>query len=155
MPHKRNPIAAENITGLARVLRSYVGPALEDVAMWGHRDISHSSVERVVLPDAAALCEHVLKSSVRVVEGVLVDRDAVQANVQRAGPLLATGRAQVLAQQEGLHRSSAAEAVRDRLRDGTVTSAEVDQAASEVLSSPTLISMFAELERLRDRVLGM
>jgi adenylosuccinate lyase len=153
MPHKRNPIAAENITGLARLLRGYVGPALEDVALWGHRDISHSSVERVVLPDAAAVCEHVLRATVRTVEGMIVDRDAVQANIKRAGVLLTAGRAQGLAQQQGLHRRSAAEAVRDRLRDGAVTSSEVEQAASEVLNSRTLISMFSDLEHLRDRML--
>lgn len=153
MPHKRNPIAAENITGLARLLRGYVGPALEDVALWGHRDISHSSVERVVLPDAAAVCEHVLRSTVRTVEGLVVDRDAVQANIGRAGVLLAAGRAQVLAQEQGLDRRGAAEAVRDRLRDGVMTSVEVDQAATEVLSSRTLFSTFSDLEQLRDRVL--
>lgn len=154
MPHKQNPIAAENITGLARVLRGYTGPALEDVALWGHRDISHSSVERVVLPDAAALCEQVLTTTARAVEGVVVDRDAIQANIERAGALLASNRAQVAAQQDGLRRGAAAAAVRDRIQNGLVTRAEVDRAASEVLESGTLAETFAGVAHLREQNLA-
>ena len=57
MPHKRNPIVSERLTGIARLLRGYAGPGLEDVALWHERDISHSSVERVVLPDACILLD--------------------------------------------------------------------------------------------------
>src|SRR6202034_395192 len=61
MPHKRNPILSERLTGLARVLRGYLGAGLEDVALWHERDISHSSVERVILPDACLLTEYMLR----------------------------------------------------------------------------------------------
>lgn len=149
MPHKRNPIAAENITGLARVLRGYTGPALEDLALWGHRDISHSSVERVILPDAAALCEHLVMRTADVVEGVVVDGDACQANIDRAGAVLASSLELVKAQRGGLGRAAAAAFVRQRLGDGLVTREDIDQAALEALESPALADTFARVTRLR------
>lgn len=151
MPHKRNPILVENITGLARVLRGYTGPALEDVALWGHRDISHSSVERVILPDAAALCEHLVMSTAHVAQGLVVDSDAVQANIQRAGALLATSREQVNAQRGGLRRSAAAALVRHRVLEGQIAAEDIDQAATEALESQTLADTFARVARLRQK----
>ena len=73
MPHKRNPITAERLSGLPRVLRGYLGAGLEDVALWHERDISHSSVERVILPDASLLTYYVLRRMTRVIEGLEVD----------------------------------------------------------------------------------
>jgi adenylosuccinate lyase len=154
MPHKRNPIAVENITGLARVLRGYVGPSLEDVALWGHRDISHSSVERVLLPDAAAICEHVLAATARVVEGVSVDMDAVRHNIERAGSVLAASRAQSRAQATGLRRSEAAALVRDRIQEGAVSTGDLEEAAAEVLQSETLKATFERTAELRERYLN-
>jgi adenylosuccinate lyase len=82
MPHKRNPIAAENLTGLARLLRAYAGAGLEDVALWGERDISHSSVERVALPDACLLADYALDRMLRLVEGLQVDAARMAANLE-------------------------------------------------------------------------
>jgi len=82
MPHKRNPIAAENITGLARLLRAYAGAGLEDVALWGERDISHSSVERVALPDACLVADYALDRMLRLVEGLVVHDDRMAANLE-------------------------------------------------------------------------
>ena len=81
MPHKRNPISAENITGLSRLLRAYAGAGLEDVALWHERDISHSSVERVVLPDACLVTDFALERMQRLVEGLVVHADRMQANL--------------------------------------------------------------------------
>jgi adenylosuccinate lyase len=75
MPHKRNPILSERLCGLARVLRGYAGAGLEDVALWHERDISHSSVERVVLPDASLLACYVLRQATRLVGGLVVHGD--------------------------------------------------------------------------------
>ncbi len=72
MPHKRNPVAAERLCGLARVLRGYLVAGLEDVALWHERDISHSSVERVILPDALTLCVYVLREATRLAEGLVL-----------------------------------------------------------------------------------
>ncbi len=72
MPHKRNPIVSERITGIARLLRGYAQAGLEDVALWHERDISHSSVERVVLPDATILLDYAHGLAQRVIEGLVV-----------------------------------------------------------------------------------
>lgn len=151
MPHKRNPISAEGITGIARLLRGYVVPALEDVALWQHRDISHSSVERVVLPDAAALCEHAVVSTTRVVNGVVVDEDALQDNIERAGASLASSRLQAELQESGLRRPDAAAAVRERLSRDLLPPEELARAATEVLESDALTAIFERVDKLRAR----
>ncbi|HVW16684.1 MAG TPA: adenylosuccinate lyase [Solirubrobacteraceae bacterium] len=81
MPHKRNPIVTERITGLARVLRGYAGAAVEDVALWHERDISHAGAERVILPDATILLDYMQALAVRVVEGMVVHADRMRANL--------------------------------------------------------------------------
>src|SRR5271170_6962979 len=80
MPHKRNPILSERLSGLARVLRGYLGAGLEDVALWHERDISHSSVERVILPDACLLTYYVLKKATGLVEKLVVNSERMRAN---------------------------------------------------------------------------
>ncbi|HEX8952355.1 MAG TPA: adenylosuccinate lyase, partial [Polyangia bacterium] len=81
MPHKKNPILSENLTGLARLLRSYASAALEDVALWHERDISHSSVERVAMPDATILADFMLARATGLVKGLVVHPDKMQANL--------------------------------------------------------------------------
>jgi len=81
MPHKRNPILSERLSGLARVLRGYLGAGLEDVALWHERDISHSSVERVILPDASLLTYYVLRRGAGLVQNLVVHIDRMRANV--------------------------------------------------------------------------
>ena len=80
MPHKRNPVKSEQLTGQARVLRGYLGAGLEDVALWHERDISHSSVERIILPDACILTHYMLVTCRRLIEGLVVDTDRMLAN---------------------------------------------------------------------------
>ncbi|MCB1246486.1 MAG: adenylosuccinate lyase, partial [Acidimicrobiia bacterium] len=82
MPHKRNPIASENLTGVARVLRGYASAGLENVALWHERDISHSSVERIVLPDATGLLHYALRRITRVIDDLVVDTDRLAANLE-------------------------------------------------------------------------
>jgi adenylosuccinate lyase len=81
MPHKRNPITAERLVGLARVLRGYLVAGLEDVALWHERDISHSSVERIVLPDASLLAYYATKTMTRVIDGLVVHEDRMLENL--------------------------------------------------------------------------
>ena len=81
MPHKRNPVLSERLSGLARVLRGYVQPGLEDVALWHERDISHSSVERVVLPDACLLAYYVLRKAAGLVDGLVVHAERMRTNL--------------------------------------------------------------------------
>jgi adenylosuccinate lyase len=81
MPHKRNPITSERLVGMARVLRGYLVAVLEDVALWHERDISHSSVERIVLPDASLLAYYVLRRAARLVDGLVVHEDRMRENL--------------------------------------------------------------------------
>jgi adenylosuccinate lyase len=82
MPHKRNPIKSEQISGLARVLRGNAQAALENVALWHERDISHSSVERVILPDSTILIDHMQRSATALVQGLVVDEARMRANLE-------------------------------------------------------------------------
>jgi adenylosuccinate lyase len=87
MPHKRNPILSENLCGLARVVRAAVVPALEDVALWHERDISHSSVERMIVPDATATLAFMLERAASLVDGLVVYPENLRRNLDRAGEL--------------------------------------------------------------------
>lgn len=91
MPHKRNPISSENLTGCARLLRAYGATGLENVALWHERDISHSSVERVALPDASILLDYALDRLNRVLEALVVREDRVRANLEAAGLVAYSG----------------------------------------------------------------
>jgi adenylosuccinate lyase len=82
MPHKRNPIKSEQIAGLARVLRGNAQAALEDVVLWHERDISHSSVERVILPDSTTLLDHLQRRALALVEGLVVDAERMRSNLE-------------------------------------------------------------------------
>ena len=88
MPHKRNPITCEKISGMARLLRGYAVAALEDVTLWHERDISHSSVERVILPDATIALDHMLRKFINIVDKLLVYPDAMIANMNKTGGLI-------------------------------------------------------------------
>ncbi len=92
MPHKRNPITCENITGLARVLRGNLTAALENIALWHERDISHSSVERVILPDSTILIVHMLKRFNGVMENMIVYPRNLRKNLELTGGLVYSGR---------------------------------------------------------------
>ncbi|MHA1771484.1 MAG: adenylosuccinate lyase [Candidatus Thorarchaeota archaeon] len=81
MPHKRNPVTCEKICGLARLIRSLVGPALENVVSWEERDISHSSTERFVIPQAFILADYLVRETTRVIDGLEIDAEAVQRNL--------------------------------------------------------------------------
>ena len=111
MPHKKNPILSENLTGLARLLRAYAGAALENVALWHERDISHSSVERIALPDATILADFMLARATRVVSGLVVHPDNMLRNLQRTGGLFYSEAVLLLLVRKGLPRQRAYEHV--------------------------------------------
>jgi adenylosuccinate lyase len=87
MPHKRNPVVSERVSGLARVIRGYAQAAFENVALWHERDISHSSAERVILPDACCLLDFMLRDATAVLEGLLVFPDRMRRNLEAGGGL--------------------------------------------------------------------
>ncbi|WP_432200261.1 adenylosuccinate lyase [Erythrobacter sp. W53] len=107
MPHKRNPILTENLTGQARMIRSYVLPALENVALWHERDISHSSVERFIGPDATITLDFALARLTGVVEKLLVYPERMQANMDRMGGLIHSQRVLLALTQAGVSREDA------------------------------------------------
>jgi len=107
MPHKRNPITAERISGLARVIRGHAVAALEDVALWHERDISHSSVERIVLPDAFTLLDYLLHRARWLVEGLVVHPERMAANLGASGGLVYSQRVLLSLVERGLTREDA------------------------------------------------
>ncbi len=111
MPHKRNPVGCENITGLARLLRGYALPGLENVALWHERDISHSSTERVALPDATTLLDYMLHRLRAILEGLLVYPEAMAANLDKTRGLIYSQRVLLALAREGLSREEAYAAV--------------------------------------------
>jgi adenylosuccinate lyase len=104
MPHKRNPVLTENLTGLARIVRSAVVPALENVALWHERDISHSSVERMIGPDATVTLDFALNRLAGVVENLLVYPEDMQKNIDQLGGLIFSQRVLLALTQAGVSR---------------------------------------------------
>jgi adenylosuccinate lyase len=111
MPHKRNPILTENLTGLARLVRSAVTPALENVALWHERDISHSSVERAIAPDTTIHLDFALRRLAGVVERLVVYPDNMMRNLDRLGGLVHSQRVLLALTQKGMSREAAYSAV--------------------------------------------
>ena len=107
MPHKKNPIASENLTGVARLLRSHAGAALENVALWHERDISHSSVERVIAPDACILTDYALARMARLMEGLRVDAGRMRSNLDLSRGLVFSQRVLLMLVGKGVEREKA------------------------------------------------
>ncbi len=107
MPHKKNPIASENITGISRVLRGYVVPALEDITLWHERDISHSSVERIIIPDATNLMDYSLNRMTRVIDNLVVNEDRIINNIWLTNGLVFSQRVLTELINKGMSREKA------------------------------------------------
>lgn len=107
MPHKRNPVLTENVTGLARMVRSYVTPAMENVALWHERDISHSSVERMIGPDATVTLDFALNRMAGVVEKLVVYPENMRKNLDRLGGLIHSQRILLALPAKGVSREDA------------------------------------------------
>ena len=149
MPHKRNPVLSENLCGLARVVRAAVSPALENIALWHERDISHSSVERVFAPDATIALDFALARTARLVDGLQVYADTMRENLDRLGGLVYSQRVLLALTQAGRSREDAYAAVQGCAmaasagQGGFFELLKADAAVSECLSA-------AELDALRD-----
>jgi len=111
MPHKRNPVSCEQVCGLARLVRTNALAALENVALWHERDISHSSVERVILPDSTLLVHYMLHQMTRITEGLLVYPDRMRENMERSFGLMFSQRVLLALAAKGLPRQAAYELV--------------------------------------------
>src|SRR4051795_7905930 len=168
MPHKRNPVLTENLTGLARMVRGYVTPALENVALWHERDISHSSVERFIAPDATVTLDFALARLTGVIDKLLVYPERMQKNLNRMGGLVHSQRVLLALTQAGLSREESYALVqRNAMKvwesDGQLSLLELLKADPEVsirLSSDELGRLFdlgyhlKHVDTIFDRVFG-
>ncbi len=111
MPHKRNPIASENICGIARVLRGYVVPAMENNSLWYERDISHSSVERIIIPDATSLIDYALGRYNRVIANLIIDEEQMMANINLTQGVVFSQRVLSTLIEKGLSREESYDTV--------------------------------------------
>ena len=142
MPHKRNPIVSERITGIARLLRGYAQTGLENVALWHERDISHSSVERVTLPDATILLDYAQHLAVRVVEGMVVHRDRMLANLEATHGALYSQRALLALVEAGRTRDEAYRIVQENAQRAWDTGTHFRELMAEAAPELDLDAVF-------------
>jgi adenylosuccinate lyase len=148
MPHKRNPVLTENITGLARMVRAYALPAMENVALWHERDISHSSVERMIGPDATVTLDFALARMAGVIDKLVVYPENMRRNLDRLGGLVHSQRVMLALVDKGLAREDAYRLVqRSAMRvwqegGDFLALLEVDPEVSAALSAPELEALF-------------
>lgn len=146
MPHKRNPIAAENVTGLARLLRAYAGAGLEDVALWHERDISHSSVERVALPDAFAVAHFALNRMADVVTNLVVDVERMRDRVDSDRGTLFSQALLLALVDQGLERDEAYRLVQRHSADETGHLHDLIAADPEAPITPEQLKAIFDLD---------
>jgi adenylosuccinate lyase len=168
MPHKRNPVLTENLTGLARMVRSAVTPAMENVALWHERDISHSSVERYIGPDATITLDFALARLTGVVDKLLVYPVRMQKNLDRMGGLVHSQRVLLALTQAGMSREDAYKAVqRNAMQvwesDGALSLLELLKADADVAAHLSVVEIedkfdlgyhFEQIDTIFDRVFG-
>ncbi len=168
MPHKRNPVLTENLTGLARMVRGYVTPALENVALWHERDISHSSVERYIGPDATITLDFALGRLTGVIEKLLIYPERMQKNLDRMGGLVHSQRVLLALTQAGISRedsyrivqrnamkvweSDGAESLMELLKADPDVAAKM--SASEIEERFNLDYHFKHIDTIFERVFG-
>ena len=166
MPHKRNPVLSENLTGLARLVRAAVAPAMENVALWHERDISHSSVERLIGPDATATLDFALIRLAGVIENLVVYPEAMQTNIERLGGLVFSQRVLLALTQSGMSREDAYKVVQRNAMPVWEESADflellkADAEVTEFLDAAALEGLFdmahhaCHVETIFKRVFG-
>jgi adenylosuccinate lyase len=166
MPHKRNPVLSENITGLARMVRGYVTPALENVALWHERDISHSSVERMIGPDATVTLDFALNRAAGLIEKLVVYPENMQANLDRLGGLVHSQRVLIALTNKGVSREDSYRFVQRnamrvwRERCDFLELLKADPDVSKALSPAELAALFdlgyhtAHVDTIFKRVFG-
>jgi len=166
MPHKRNPVLTENLTGLARMVRAYVMPAMENVALWHERDISHSSVERFIGPDATITLDFALVRAAGVIEKLIVRADRMKANLESTKGIIHSQRVLLALTQAGIEREAAYALVQKTARrawagEGTLLDLlKADPDVSRALPANELAAMFdldyhtKEVDTIFRRVFG-
>lgn len=155
MPHKKNPITCERISGLGRLLRGYVVSAMENIPLWHERDISHSSVERIILPDATLVLNYSLQAMTRVISGLVVHPKRMRENLESTGGVIYSGQVLLALMRQGLSRRQAYELVQSCAlkawrNGGSFTEAlQQDTAVRRHLSSAVLKRCFDPATHMR------
>ena len=164
MNHKRNPVLSENVTGLARMVRSYALPAMENVALWHERDISHSSVERYIGPDATITLDFALARATNIIDKLVVYPERLQANLDQTQGLVHSQRVLLALTQKGMSREKAYSLVQEnamRTWNGEGTLLGLLKANTDVTRLLSAIDLealfdldyhFKEVERIFARV---
>jgi adenylosuccinate lyase len=142
MPHKRNPILCERLVGIARLLRGYALTGLENVALWHERDISHSSAERVALPDATILLDYAQHIAIRVVEGMVVHPERMLANLEATHGALFSQRALLALVEGGVSRDEAYRIVQENAQRAWDTGTEFRDLLAEAAPDLDLDAVF-------------
>jgi adenylosuccinate lyase len=150
MPHKKNPISAENLTGIARLLRSYAMPILENQALWHERDISHSSVERVIFPDAFTLMDYALDRANELIQNLQVDKNRMTQNMQASNGALFSSRILSAMVEGGADREEAYEKIQKvshQLKPGEslIKKLKLDKKTESALEEKVLRGRFKKL----------
>jgi adenylosuccinate lyase len=166
MPHKRNPVLSENLTGLARLVRGMVVPALENVALWHERDISHSSVERMIGPDATITLDFALARLTNVIDNLVLHEDAIDRNLNQLGGLIFSQRVLLALTQAGMSREDAYRAVQRNAmgvwenKGRFVDLLKADSDVTRHLDGPAIEALFdlsyhtAQIDTIFHRVFG-
>jgi adenylosuccinate lyase len=158
MPHKRNPIKSEQIVGLARVLRANAHAALEDVALWHERDISHSSVERIIIPDSTILLDHLQRRTLALIEGMVVNAERMRQNLELTYGALFSQRVLLALVEHGSSRDDAYRIVQRLAQQAIAERAPLRQllAGEPAASGLDLDSIFdyAPFIRYADEIVG-
>jgi adenylosuccinate lyase len=166
MPHKRNPIGCEQIVGLARLIRANAMAALENIALWHERDISHSSVERVILPDSFIALDHMLRRFTRIVKGLVVYPDRMRQNLERSRGVIFSGQVLLELARRGISREQAYEWVQrsamrsfdERVDFKTLLLADADVtgvlSAAEIEKAFDLDQQLRNVDAIFERVFG-
>lgn len=155
MPHKRNPIGSENVTGLARVIRGYVSTAYENVPLWHERDISHSSAERVMLPDVTIALDYILNRFTNLVKNLTVFEGNMKANIEKTFGLVYSQRVMLTLIDKGLAREEAYDLVQPKAMESWETRqpfkelVSADERITDVLSAEEIDGLFDENHHLQ------
>lgn len=146
MPHKRNPIGSENVTGIARIIRGYMTPAFENVPLWHERDISHSSAERIMLPDVTILTNYMLNRFKNIIQNLVVFEDNMKANINASYGLVNSQRVMLGLIDKGLSREAAYDLVQPRAMEAW----EGKQALQPLIENDAEITKYLSQEDIDD-----
>ena len=146
MPHKKNPITTERITGLARVVRGYSGSSMENIVLWHGGDISNSSVERIILPDALNLLCFITKDLIAIFKDLHINHRSIEKNLSDAANKLGSQKILSALVKNGINRDDAYRSIQDLTFDDSSTEDMVKELSEKYRLDPNLISDFIEEE---------